>query len=49
MKLVMNICDKISVLDHGKIISEGNPEEVRQNPDVISAYLGKGGDTNAGD
>jgi len=42
MKLVMNICDKISVLDHGKVIAQGKPEEVRNNPDVISAYLGKG-------
>lgn len=48
MKLVMNICDKISVLDHGKVISQGKPEEVRNNPDVISAYLGKGGGRNAG-
>ena len=42
MKLVMNVCDKISVLDHGRVISQGEPEEVRSNPDVISAYLGKG-------
>lgn len=49
MKLVMNICDRISVLDHGKVISQGKPEEVRKNPDVISAYLGKGGDSNVGD
>ncbi len=47
MKLVMNICDYISVLDHGKIISQGKPEEVRKNPDVISAYLGKGDNLNA--
>jgi len=49
MKLVMNICDKISVLDHGKVISQGKPEEVRNNPDVIRAYLGKGGNKNARD
>ncbi|MBU5313220.1 ABC transporter ATP-binding protein [Tissierella carlieri] len=49
MKLVMNICDRISVLNHGKIITQGIPEEVRNNPDVISAYLGKGGDVNARD
>ncbi|MGI6224666.1 MAG: ABC transporter ATP-binding protein [Peptococcales bacterium] len=42
MKLVMNICDTISVLDHGKVIAQGKPEEVRNNPNVISAYLGKG-------
>lgn len=49
MKLVMNICNTISVLDHGKIITQGKPEEVRNNPDVISAYLGKGGYANARD
>ncbi len=48
MKLVMNICDKISVLDHGKVIGQGKPEEVRNNPDVIRAYLGKGGERSAG-
>lgn len=42
MKLVMNICDRISVLDHGKVICQGKPEEVRNHPDVIRAYLGKG-------
>lgn len=49
MKLVMNICDSISVLDHGKILIQGAPEEVRNNPLVIEAYLGKGGTANAGD
>ncbi|TJX12954.1 ABC transporter ATP-binding protein [Tissierella creatinini] len=47
MKLVMNICDNISVLDHGKIIAQGQPEVVRKNPDFISAYLGKGENLNA--
>jgi len=47
MKLVMNICDTISVLDHGKVIAQGKPEEVRNNPDVLSAYLGKGDRTHA--
>ncbi|CQR70959.1 Lipopolysaccharide export system ATP-binding protein LptB [Sporomusa ovata DSM 2662] len=41
MKLVMNICDTISVLDHGKKIAEGNPEGIRIHPEVIRAYLGK--------
>lgn len=49
MKLVMNICNTISVLDHGKVITQGKPEEVRNNGDVIKAYLGKGGYANAGD
>lgn len=42
MKLVMNICDQIVVLDHGRKIAEGNPDFVRSHPDVISAYLGRG-------
>jgi branched-chain amino acid transport system ATP-binding protein len=42
MKVIMNNCDEISVLDHGKKIAEGTPEEVRNNPAVIQSYLGKG-------
>jgi branched-chain amino acid transport system ATP-binding protein len=40
MELVMNICSKIHVLDFGKKIGEGTPEEVRQNEKVLEAYLG---------
>jgi branched-chain amino acid transport system ATP-binding protein len=39
--LVMNLCDRIQVLNYGKLIAEGAPAEVRSNPDVIAAYLGQ--------
>lgn len=49
MNLVMNISDRVYVLDHGHLIAHGLPEEIGKNQDVIDAYLGKGGDDDAED
>jgi branched-chain amino acid transport system ATP-binding protein len=40
MKLVMNISDRLLVLNYGRVLAEGSPEQIRANPDVIAAYLG---------
>jgi len=41
MSLVMNVCERIYVLDYGKIIAQGSPEAIKSNPKVIEAYLGE--------
>ena len=42
MRFVMNLCDRVAVLNFGRIIAEGPPDEIRTHPDVIEAYLGRG-------
>lgn len=41
MKLVMGICERLVVINYGKMLAKGSPEEIRKNPEVIAAYLGQ--------
>lgn len=42
MKAVMGLCDRLTVLNFGTLLSEGTPDEIRRHPEVIAAYLGGG-------
>jgi len=48
MRLVMNICEKLTVMDFGQVIARGTPEQIQDNPQVIEAYLGRGAVAKAG-
>ncbi len=41
MRMIMNVCERIQVLDFGSTIAEGTPDEIRKNPLVVKAYLGE--------
>ena len=41
MSLVMNVCERIQVIDYGQTIASGLPEEIARNPRVVAAYLGE--------
>jgi len=41
MKLVLGVCERLFVMDHGRLIAQGNPKEVVNHPQVIRAYLGE--------
>ena len=49
MGLVLGVCDRVVVLEFGKVITEGTPEEVPRDPKVIASYLDDGVESTASD
>ncbi len=42
MRVVMGVCEKITVMDFGEVIAYGAPQQIQSNPRVVEAYLGRG-------
>ena len=49
MKLVMGICERIYVLNYGRILAQGTPDEIARNQEVVAAYLGKAEEETEGE
>ena len=47
MRLIMRLCDRLQVLDHGRTIAQGSPAEMAKDPLVLEAYLGRRGGEHA--
>ena len=44
MNLVMGVSDRICVLDSGRVLAEGTPDEIKTHPEVVKAFIGEGAD-----